>query len=44
MKIRKLAFAVKLPRRLEIVFKINSGQKDAPFITIIGKSVSYETS
>ena len=44
MKIWKIAFSVKLARGLEIVLKINSGQKDVPFITIIGKSVSWGTS
>ena len=40
MKTRKIAFSVKLARSLEIVLKINSGQKDVPYITIISKSVS----
>ena len=44
MKIRKSAFSVKLPRGLEIVFKINSEQKDVPFITIIDNSLSCGTS
>ena len=44
MKIRKIAFSVKLPRGLEIALEINSGQKDVPFITIIGKSVFFGTS
>ena len=44
MKIRKITFSVKLPRELEIALKINSGQKDVPFIIITGKSVSYGTS
>ena len=44
MKIRIIAYSVKLPRVLEIVFKINSGQKNVSFITIIDKSVSCGTS
>ena len=40
MTIRKIAFSAKLARGLEIVLKLNSGQKDVPFITIIDKSVS----
>ena len=44
MKIRKTAFSVKLPRGLKIVLKINSEQKDVPFITIIDESVSCGTS
>ena len=44
MKIQQIAFYVQLPRGLEIISKINSGQKDVPFITIIGKSISCGTS
>ena len=44
MKIRKFEFSIILPKGLEIVLKINSGQKDMPFIAIFGKSVSSGTS
>ena len=43
MKIWKIAFSVKLPMGLEIVLNINSGQKDVPFITVIGKFESCGT-
>ena len=39
-KFEKLHFLQTLSRSLEIVLKLNSGQKDVPFVTIISKSVS----
>ena len=42
-KFEKLHF-YKITQDLKIVLKINPEQKDEPFITIIGKSISSGTS